>query len=234
MYSNLFLFIYRSIHPSIYLRWSDDPRSCRNSDCDAPRVPWGDRKTPRNCCGKKMWGWPNPCSESLGMVYRIGFTTLWRISTDIGLKDFKTGWKFIMNDLTWSRSRCFKDPVSLHVDTWVIISIVLACFTTSYEGDYVDETTQIIWPLALVGMPVWIAFIVCHSQYMGWIILGHSCWSHSPAVRFPSGLASCRSHLLPASTSLAGAARCQEGFSNLLVHDHKGWKWVILAQYYSY
>jgi hypothetical protein len=95
-----------------------------------------------------------------------------------------------MNDLTWSRSRCFKDPVSLHVDTWVIISIVLACFTTSYEGDYVDETTQIIWPLALVGMPVWIAFIVCHSQYMGWIILGHSCWSHSPAVRFPSGLAS--------------------------------------------
>lgn len=155
MYWNLFLFIYRSIHPSS-LRWSDDPRSCRNSDCDAPRVPWGGRKTPRNGCGKNMW-WPNPCSESLGMVflavYELGLPHFffW-ISTDIGLKDFKTGWNFSQNDLTWSRSWCFKDPVSLHVDTWVIISIVLACFTTPYEGDYVDETTQIIWPLALVDL----------------------------------------------------------------------------------
>ena len=86
-----------------------------------------------------------------------------------------------------------------HYDIWVTISMVLGCFTTPYEGDYVDETTKIIWPLTLVGMPVWIAL---------------------------------RSHLLPASTSLARAAQCQgadkrrEGCSTLLVHDRKGWKWV--------
>jgi hypothetical protein len=39
---------------------------------------------------------------------------------------------------------------------------------------------------------------------------------------------------LGGSCTMPRCDKRREGFSNLLVHDHKGWKWVILAQYYSH